>query len=762
MKDKENDAATRLQSAYRGYIFRKYFGIDERRERLLLRIIEKLLMASDPKNYLKAALAKWRKNCRKIECHDNARIIQEFCRGIRDKILKRKVQQNLDNYKNLASILNKLKISPKEFIERLKEIRRRQILEELLNKLAQKRLERLKDAFDQIKNYPKYKYLERLLPITDDFRDRILRKYLYIWRNKAMRYKGIMELLRSIFNSYDDFKNNLLRYNLFRWSYKAKFLTQKEQERIISEFCKPILNYRNALRNWHKLADGLRNKNRDKELDDIYNKLRQLIGIQRLKKPIIHNARKTVLDALKKNRFVKLFMYKIRKYFDKNDEFWKNNLLREYFERWRDNVRRMKEKEDALNKMMALLDKIRKKNAANDIADASILKKFLHDYPLIRALGFLRKLKQFARQKGKNDNLAKDLIDAKKNLEPQKKNNLIKKLFKVYAYKVLNKLFDNLERIQQENAEPLKKQFLDLLYNNLMKQAERSYTDKKENETVPKNKKTAFRLKKPTLLKNDQKKKLIYVSLLPSLFKYINEKILRQKQEGFDAIKRKSDADKFCELYKRWTEKQELKPKKELVDKLKRIYIRVTSEGPLLLKLFKILRRESIRRILRNSKKIRKVMGLIYVTRLLIMEREIAKERFLRQLIRRWRYIAFSKKLAMNKMKTIYKNLHMTYLEMANCLFGDEGQNEPSVIKEFERFGTSVGMWENEKPNEKSEEKYVKAIKTQYVFDAEDFEKFQSKYYPTEVEEEIYYEEERKKEIEKKGYKRYYEDPKKK
>ena len=71
-----------------------------------------------------------------------------------------------------------------------------------------------------------------------------------------------------------------------------------------------------------------------------------------------------------------------------------------------------------------------------------------------------------------------------------------------------------------------------------------------------------------------------------------------------------------------------------------------------------------------------------------------------------------------------------------------------SVIKEFERFGTSVGMWENEKPNEKSEEKYVKAIKTQYVFDAEDFEKFQSKYYPTEVEEEIYYEE-RKKEIEK-------------
>ena len=722
MKNRENYAATKIQSAFRGYDLRKYFGLDEKRAKLLLRIIEKLLMASEPKNYLRAALAKWRKNVAKIACHENARTIQKFCRGIQDKILKARIKNNLESYKNLANVLNKLKVSPQEFIDRLKEIRRNQILDELLNKLAQKRLDHLKHAFDKIKYYPKLKYLEKLLPISDDLRDRILRKYLNIWRNKAMRYKGIMELLRIIFNTYDDFKNNLLRYNLFRWSYKAKFLTQKIHEKTISEFCKDILKYKNAIKNWHKLADGLRKKNKDKDLEDIYNKLRNLMGIQKLKKPILHNARKNAFDLLKKNKFYRQFLSKIRPYFNRNDEFWKKNLLREYFDKWRNNARKLKEREDALKKMMALLDKIEMKDSVNTIADASILKKFLHDYPLIRAIGFLRKLKAFARQKGKNDNLAKDLIEADKNLEPQKKNNLIKKLFKVYAYKVLNKLFDNLEKIRQENAEPLKKEFLDLLYNNLMKKAERTYTDKKENETIPKNKK-------------------------------------RQKQEGFDAIKKKSDADKFCELYKRWTEKQELKPKKELVDKLKRIYHRVVSEGPLLLKLFKILRRESIRRILKNSKKIRKVMGMMYVTRLLVMERDIAKERFLRQLIRRWRYIAFSKKLAMNKMKTIYKNLHMTYLEMANCLFGDDEHNEPSVIKEFERFGTSVGIWENEKPNEKNEEKYVKTIKTKYVFDSEEFEKFQNKYYPTEYQEEEYYEED-KKETEKEVYKSYYPDKK--
>ena len=107
-------------------------------------------------------------------------------------------------------------------------------------------------------------------------------------------------------------------------------------------------------------------------------------------------------------------------------------------------------------------------------------------------------------------------------------------------------------------------------------------------------------------------------------------------------------------------------------------------------------------------------MGMMYVTRLLVMERDIAKERFLRQLIRRWRYIAFSKKLAMNKMKTIYKNLHMTYLEMANCLFGDDEHNEPSVIKEFERFGSNVGIWENEKPDYAERIKHSKSKKIVY------------------------------------------------
>ena len=413
MLNREDDAAARIQAVFRGHDFRKFFYLDEKRIIILTRIVEKLIMASNPKNYLRSALAKWRKNVAKLACHENARIIQDFCREIRDKIMDDKIRRNLDNYKILAKTLNKLKVSPVEFLDRLKEIRRNQILEELLNYLAQKRLDILKDVMDRIRDYPKSKYLKNIMPIQDDLRERILRKYLNIWRNKAMRSRLIMEILHSIFSTFDDFKNNLIRFNLYRWQYKARYLTQKKQARIISEFCKPIIKYQTVLKNWHKLADGLRNKDRDLELEDALDNLRRILGFERLRRPIVHNARETVFDILNKNSAIKQFRNKIRPYFYRNDDYWRRNILKEYFDKWRRNATKLSDKEYALMDMMDVLDKLRKKNAANKVADASLLKKFLHDYPLIRALGFLRKLKELARQRGKNDNLAQDLVKFK-------------------------------------------------------------------------------------------------------------------------------------------------------------------------------------------------------------------------------------------------------------------------------------------------------------------------------------------------------------
>ena len=748
MKELEKEAASLIQAVFRGNNIRRLINRQQQRRKLLNKLMQKLLKASDPLLILEAALAKWRLKTKAKSCDENAKVIQKFCRDVHNKILALKNKKDLDNYKNLAEKVNNIKVSPREFFDKLKEIRRNQILNELLNKLAQKRLDTLKDAFDQIKNYPKYKYLEKILPISEEFKDRILHKFLNRWRNKAMRYKGIMELLKIIFTNYDDFKNNQLLYNLRRWQYKAKYIASKDNARIISEFCKDIEKYKNAVKNWKKLAKKLKKNNYDDDLDEIYDRLRNLMGMNKLKKPILHNARKTVMDNLKKNNCVQKFLYKIRPYFDKNDEFWKKNLLKEYFDKWRNNARKLKEREEILEKVLDNLEKYMLDNDVKTMANAQILKKFLHDYPLLRAVGFLRKLKEIAKQKGKNEDLAKTLISAKDYLEPQKKHILIKKLYKVYAYKVLNKLFEKLQNLREKNAEPMKKELLEKLFRNLIKKYEKKYINKRELESKPKNIKTSFKSNKQIKPKQDNKNMLIYTYILPALIKYLNEKILNRKKDAFDKIRKNVNGEKFCKLYKSWAEKQELEPKRELIDKLKQIYNYSETDGPLKLKLFKTLRRGAIRRLFKNSPKVRKVMGMIYVTRLLILQREIAHEKFFRQLIRRWRYITFSKKLAMNKMKTIYKNLHLTYLEMANCLFGDEGQTEPSVIKEFERFGTSVGMWENEKPGEKTEEKFVKYSKTSYTFDPVEYEKYQSKFYPSEYEEgEEYVEEEDEKEI---------------
>ena len=79
------------------------------------------------------------------------------------------------------------------------------------------------------------------------------------------------------------------------------------------------------------------------------------------------------------------------------------------------------------------------------------------------------------------------------------------------------------------------------------------------------------------------------------------------------------------------------------------------------------------------------------------MHKKIAKQRFYRELIRKWRFAAFAKKMAKKKLELMYKNLHASYLQMADEFFGEDNGN-PSVIKEFEMFGNNVGMFTGENP----------------------------------------------------------------
>ena len=155
--------------------------------------------------------------------------------------------------------------------------------------------------------------------IKNNANTRLLKEYFKKWKNKVMRTKGIMELLRRIFNTYDDFNNNLLRHYLNKWLYKAKYITQQKKAYIISDFCKDILEKTQALRNWRKLSDGLKKKDKNEEIEYILVTLRYVVGLNRIIKIITNHVKKDVFDNLNNNKNVKTFIYKIRPLLNKND-----------------------------------------------------------------------------------------------------------------------------------------------------------------------------------------------------------------------------------------------------------------------------------------------------------------------------------------------------------------------------------------------------------------------------------------------------------
>ena len=101
----------------------------------------------------------------------------------------------------------------------------------------------------------------------------------------------------------------------------------------------------------------------------------------------------------------------------------------------------------------------------------------------------------------------------------------------------------------------------------------------------------------------------------------------------------------------------------------------------------------------------------------------MARARWIRQMVRKWRFITFMKKMAKKKMELMYKNLHVSYLEMVNTIFSDSEKINPSVVKEFERFGYGVGMFINEDPYKPREGKNCLGVKKHYIFNPIELQK---------------------------------------
>ena len=172
----------------------------------------------------------------------------------------------------------------------------------------------------------------------------------------------------------------------------------------------------------------------------------------------------------------------------------------------------------------------------------------------------------------------------------------------------------------------------------------------------------------------------------------------------------------FCELLSKYVKGKINPEKEEFINNIGILKDKYENDGPQKARLFKLLRKYVIKKIFISKKPIYKMRLIFYLINLTQFNIELAKSRFIRQILRKWRFISFVRKMTREKMELMYKNLHVSYLEMVNSIFSDEESKNPGVAKEFERFGNGIGMFVNEDPYNAYDEKLCLGIKKQYLF----------------------------------------------
>ncbi len=257
------------------------------------------------------------------------------------------------------------------------------------------------------------------------------------------------------------------------------------------------------------------------------------------------------------------------------------------------------------------------------------------------------------------------------------------------------------------------------LYANRRKKAQYKYGDQIKSSNKAQTTKLNFKNKiKPNKSKDIIENKTAPMKkCLPHFVRFIQKKLDNKRRDAIDALKEHNRQLKFIELLKNYSNKTILPPKKEVFNIMHRDALYSESRPLNQIKLFKLFRKKYLKELTYSLEEPAKLYHLYYLINVTAMHKKIAQQRFHRELIRKWRFAAFAKKMARKKLELMYKNLHASYLQMADEFFGEDSVN-PSVIKEFEMFGNNVGMFTGENPQvgEELNKKYYANVEKKYIF----------------------------------------------
>ena len=740
IKEIENDSATLLQNAFRAYQARKYA-----KNQLFIRDVLKKNLLKKSKinsNKIYSTFKRWLNNVRNITLHRNALIIQMFCGNIMDKIKKQKELSRKIKLNNFINKILTIKYGAKYAIDKIKNKRDEVSFIRFNNTLKEKRLNTLKDIFSKIKSRAFNNKLKSALSVPDEFRSRILKKIVLKWKENAGKVtskRGAELLQRNIrillHKKKQENKKNILKHILLKLSQKnsnikykyftkmhaqAVKLTKEAQKTKLAKFIRDRFKISEARKKWINLAKKYSLRNKKDDLFTVVDKIKQFIAINKMKDPFIHKARVSVIqifkDRIKKNERVVMLKKMLPERNDKNG----HDTILKYLGRWKLNAEKLRERQNKFKKALETIEKRDLIQKVNRINAAILMKKLFNDIPKIRAKLFLNKLKNIQVNKNKFEKLKNKIRDAKNDLLEQNKVQVMNRLYKIYAYHKINNMFNILNNNLNQKVKPFyAKELFKKLYANQRKKAQYKYGDQLKSTNKAKTTKLNFKNKiKPNKSEDIIENKLAPMKkCLPHFIKYIQNRLDGRRKDTMDALREHNRQLKFGELLKKFANKTILQPKKDVFNIMHRDALYSESRPLYQIKLFKLFRKKYIQELTYSLEEPAKLYHLYYLINVTSMHKKIAKQRFYRELIRKWRFAAFAKKMARKKLELMYKNLHASYLQMADEFFGEDSVN-PSVIKEFEMFGNNVGMFTGENPQvgEELNKKYYANVEKKYIF----------------------------------------------
>ena len=738
ISDKELNSTLLIQKKLRGLISRKKFTETKSKNNKFRDTILKFSHESPLRVYFN----KYKLIVKRLSVMENADIIKKFCKFIRRKVRKEKDDNRMDIIKKALEILDKFKPGRRFSLDKIRQMRNRKLFDKVINDLANKRKKSLKDVFDKLFGYGKDLLNNRVFKIPDNLRKRLLDKWLKIWLEKAkklsklraaemlqknwkihkknIKTEGINNSLNNILKGLFLKNDNILKKALHQWRNKVKNMKVKRSGRRIANFVINKFKFAKAKENWKKLSNKIAHKDQTskkiKLMKDVkkYMKLRNAIhALEKKLKLNGWNQLKQMLNHRNKLRTTNKALRNTNK---------KNNLfkLSNYLKRWLNQTKKILKRENTVKKIGEVINARKVIIALKTLNSVSLMKKLFHDIPRIRALDFFNKLKKYAEKKRRLSALGKSLIKSNYNINGQNVDIFMKKLHKIYGVKVLNKMVSNLEKLKHYHKLQLITYFLRMFKLIFLKNAEFTYYNRLLGGSRAERTKLQFSAKLSTPHSEEvvDDKERVYLSLAPYFIDWLNEKIKIRQAWGIDNLIKAYSNYRFNKLYRDYAKRVQIPQKVELYNKLYKLFLNKLYAGPLKLRLMELLRKYAIHQLMIPLHGIGRFYRLLYLIKLTFMCRGIAKQRFCREFIRRWKFVIFSKILAKKKMELMYKNLHLSYLQLANDVFGDEDTvNNASVVKEFERFGNEIGMFTSENVNKIEEHKYSTIARRKFKYE---------------------------------------------